>query len=138
MCVAFSSINPLPLLSIPSERRGSSLGTVKVSLSPTSIASVTFGPPVSPSPSLSILSTALPGVSRKAPPTMPTGSEPNAATGERLSASLDHAISFKISNSDISSCPSSPTKSAQVIVTPTLFIGFVPSFFTLNKRNNAS
>ena len=72
-----------------------------------------IGPLLSPSPSLSIRSVLLPGVSIKEVAATPTGSEPKAEL-PTPSLSKDHATSLIKSKSGVSSpeSPSPPTKSA--------------------------
>ena len=95
---------------------------------------------VVPSPSLSIRSTALPGVSRKNAIAAPTSTPSKAGSLDRPSASVKKAVSSKRSkngwSSDVS--PSPPTKSASHSVTPTLSRSFELSFLTLCRMNTTS
>ena len=80
-----------------------------------------MGPLSSPSPSLSIRSLLLPGVSIKDVAATPTGSVPNAEL-PMPSLSIDHATSYNRSKSGVSSplSPSPPTRSASHMENDTL------------------
>ena len=98
----FSSIRPFLLSSI-------AFPSISFSI----ISSVTIGPLISPSPSLSMRSTLLPGVSINDVAATPTGSVPKAGF-PIPSLSIDHATSLIILKSGVSSpeSPSPPTRSA--------------------------